>query len=337
MPDNQDFLSVRTQFRIELLKSIWESASLRMKTIPLKTIFLAGCVALFGSTSAPAAQPAKTIELWPAGAPGANPDAGPEHDTTKPTDALIAGKSVIRLGNVSKPTLTICRPARALDTGAAVLVCPGGGYHILAMDLEGTEVCDWLNSIGVTGALLKYRVPKRDGEQRSAAALQDAQRAMGLLRHEASELGIDPKRIGVIGFSAGGHLAAALCNPAKERNYPTIDAADATSSQPDFSLLIYPAYLTVKEANDQIAPDLNITSNTPPTFIAMAENDPVRVETALFYSAALRKVGVPFELHIYPTGGHGYGLRRSQEAVTTWPDRAAEWMRARHLLDRQKP
>lgn len=295
----------------------------------------AACIAALCPLGLAAGSP-KTIELWPHGAPGLNRDAGEERDTTKPNDELIAGKRVIRLGNVSKPTLSIYRPSKALDTGAAVLVCPGGGYHILAMDLEGTEVCDWLNSIGVTGALLKYRVPKREGEQRSAAALQDAQRALGLLRHEAVELGIDPKRIGVIGFSAGGHLAAALSNPAKEqRSYPPIDAADTTSCQPDFSLLIYPAYLTVKEANDQITPDLNITSNTPPTFIAMAENDPVRVETALFYSAALRKAGVPFELHIYPTGGHGYGLRRTKEPVTTWPERAAEWMRSRNLLERR--
>jgi len=248
---------------------------------------------------------------------------------------LIAGKPVIRLGNVSKPTLTIFHAPKEHDTGAAVLVCPGGGYHILAMDLEGTEICDWLNSLGITGALLKYRVPKHEGEQRSAAALQDAQRAMGLLRHEASDLGIDPKRIGVIGFSAGGHLAAVLSNPDKERTYPAIDAADAASCQPDFSLLIYPAYLTIKEDNDGIARDLNLTSNSPPTFIAMAENDPVRVETALFYGAALRKAAVPFELHIYPTGGHGYGLRRTKEPVTTWPDRAAEWMRSRNLLERR--
>jgi len=159
-----------TRFRIELLKSIWESASLRMMTIPFRTMFLAGYVVV-SSVSAPAAQQPKIIELWPAGgAPGANTDASGKHDTTKPTDALIAGKLVIRLGNVSKPALTIYRPARDLDTGAAVLVCPGGGYHILAMDLEGTEVCDWLNSIGVTGALLKYRVPKRDGEQQIGRA-----------------------------------------------------------------------------------------------------------------------------------------------------------------------
>ena len=311
------------------------TASTSTGIVSSNPILLATFLFAAGVLASAAAEPSKTIDLWPAGAPGANGDTAAEHDTTKPTDQLIAGKRVIRLGNVSKPTLTIYPAPKERDTGAAVLVCPGGGYHILAMDLEGTEICDWLNSIGVTGALLKYRVPSRPGEQRSAAALQDAQRAMGLLRQQASDLGIDPKRIGVIGFSAGGHLAAVLCNPGKERTYTAIDAADATSCQPDFSILIYPAYLTVKEANDRIAPDLTITSSTPPAFIARAENDPVRVETALFYAAALRKVGVPFELHIYPTGGHGYGLRRTKEPVTTWSDRATEWMRSRNLLERR--
>ena len=300
----------------------------------IRVALLAMCLVALGRFDSAAGQAAKVIELWPAGAPGTNDSTAAEHDTTKSTDQLVAGKPVIRLGNVAEPTLTLYRPPRVQDTGAAVLVCPGGGYHILAMDLEGTEVCDWLNSIGITGALLKYRVPKREGEERSLAALQDAQRALGLLRHEAPDLGIDPKRIGVIGFSAGAHLAAALSNPREPRNYPTVDAADTASCRPDFSLFIYPAYLTVKEANDKIAPDLNLTSNTPPTFIVMAQDDPIRVETAMFYALGLRQAGVPFELHIYPAGGHGYGLRRTQEAVTTWPERAAEWLHSRRLLER---
>jgi len=299
----------------------------------ISVVLLAMCLVALGRFESAARQAATTIELWPAGAPGTD-NIAPEHDTTKPTDPLVAGKRVIRLGDVAKPTVSFYRPPRATDTGTAVLVCPGGGYHILAMDLEGTEVCAWLNSIGVTGALLKYRVPKRQGEERSLAALQDAQRALGLLRYRATGLGIDLKRIRVMGFSAGGHLAAALSNAGGSRSYPSADAADAVSSRPDFCLLIYPAYLTVKEANDQIAPDLNITSNTPPTFIVMAEDDPIRVETAMFYALGLRQTGVPFELHVYPTGGHGYGLRRTKEAVTGWPDRAAEWLRGRGLLER---
>jgi acetyl esterase/lipase len=297
-------------------------------------VLLAMCLVAVGRFGSSTGRAAEVIELWPGGAPGTNGNIAAEYDTTKPTDALVAGKRVIRLGNIAKPTLSLFRPPRATDTGTAVLVCPGGGYHILAMDLEGTEVCAWLNSIGVTGALLKYRVPKRQGEERSLAALQDAQRALGLLRYRATDLGIDPRRIGVIGFSAGGHLAAALSNAGGSRSYPSADAADTASCRPDFCLLIYPAYLTVKEANDQIAPDLNVTSNTPPTFIAMAEDDPIRVETALFYALGLRRAGVPFELHVYPTGGHGYGLRRTKEAVTGWPDRAAEWLRSRGILER---
>src|SRR5206468_2580703 len=167
----------------------------------------------------------ETIRLWPKEAPGEKGDIGPEQDTTKENEGLVAGKRVIRLGNVSEPTITIYRPGKN-DSGCAVLVCPGGAYHILAMDLEGTEVCDWLNSIGVTGVLLKYRVPKRSGLEKHTAALQDAQRALGLVRHRASEWGIDPARIGVLGFSAGGHLSAALCSSASQRTYPIVDDAD---------------------------------------------------------------------------------------------------------------
>jgi acetyl esterase/lipase len=266
-----------------------------------------------------------TIKLWPNGAPGEKGDIGAEADMTKPADNIVAGKKVVRLGNVSSPEMTIYRPAAATDTGVAVLVCPGGGYHILALDLEGTEVCQWLNSIGVTGVLLKYRVPKRAGLEKHTAAGQDAQRAMSLLRSRSSEFGI--KRIGVLGFSAGGHLAAWLSNNPQNRSYDKVDAADEASCGADFAILIYPAYLTLKEDNDRIAPDLPVSTNTPPTFMAMSQDDPVRVETALFYGAALRKHKVPFEIHIYPTGGHGYGLRSSEHKVTTWPDRAADWLR----------
>lgn len=276
----------------------------------------------------------KPIALWPGAAPGEKVDIGEERDTTKPTDNLIAGKRLIRLGNVSKPTISIYRPPTDKNTGAAVLVCPGGAYHILALDLEGAEVCEWLNSIGVSGVLLKYRVPRRAGLEKHTAPLQDAQRAMGLLRTQAPELGIDPKRIGVLGFSAGGHLAAALSTNHAARSYPIIDEADKMSCRPDFALLIYPGYLTVKEKDDQIAPELPITKNTPPTFLVMTQDDPVRAENAILYALALKRAKVPAELHLYPTGGHGYGLRRTDKLVTTWPDRAADWMRGNRWLDK---
>ncbi len=289
---------------------------------------------LVASASAVAAGP-RTIALWPAQAPGETAPLPPEADLTKPGDDLIAGRPVIRLGNVSHPTLTLYPPDPAKNTGAAVLVCPGGGYNILAYDLEGTEVCAWLNSIGVTGALLKYRVPRRPGLPQHVPPLQDAQRALGLLRQQAAELGVDPRRIGVLGFSAGGHLAALLGNHHDVRIYPAVDAADQVSCRPDFVVLIYPGYLALAEKNFLLNPDLQVASGTtPPTFIAMAEDDPVHVENATIYYAALKQANVPAEMHLYPKGGHGYGLRRTANPVTTWPDRVEDWMRASGWLAR---
>jgi acetyl esterase/lipase len=281
-----------------------------------------------------AADKPEPISLWPGKPPGEKTELPDEKDTTKPGDGMVAGKSVVRLGNVSNPTISIYRPPKETDTGAAVVVCPGGAYQILAMDLEGTEVCEWLNSIGVTGVLLKYRVPKRAGLEKHTPALQDAQRAIGLVRHRAKDLGIDPKRIGVLGFSAGGHLAATACANSRQRTYDAVDDADKKSCAPDFAILIYPAYLTLKDQGDKMAPEVAVTTNTPQTFIAMTQDDPVRVEGALHYSLALKEAKVPFELHIYPKGGHGYGLRQTGNVVATWPQRATEWMRSRNLLAR---
>ncbi len=272
------------------------------------------------------------INLWPDTAPGEKGDIGEEKDMTKPTDGKPGGKSVIRLGNVSQPTITVYAPPADKANGTAVVVCPGGGYSILALDLEGTEICEWLNSLGVTGVLLKYRVPKRAGLEKHIAPLQDVQRAIGLVRSRAQEWHLNPTRIGVLGFSAGGHLAASASNNYETRIYPRCDAADDTSCRPDFSILVYPAYLTVKDQGDKIAPELPITAQTPPTFIVMAEDDPIRIENALFYTLALKNAKVPCELHVYPTGGHGYGMRPNGQAVTTWPQRAGEWLGARGLL-----
>jgi acetyl esterase/lipase len=275
----------------------------------------------------------KPIPLWPGRAPGEMAELPPEANMTKPKDRTVAGKTVVRMGNVSAPTITIYSPEAAKANGAAVIVCPGGGYSILAIDLEGTEVCEWFNSIGVTAVLLKYRVPKRPGLEKHAAPLQDAQRAMGMVRSRAGELGIDPQRIGVLGFSAGGHLAAVLSNQHEARTYPVIDDADKVSCRPDFTVLIYPAYLTVKEKNDAVAPELPVSAtNTPPTFIAQTEDDSVRVETGLFYYLALKNAKVPAEMHLYPTGGHGYGLRRTENDVTSWPDRVNDWMKTLGFL-----
>jgi len=273
----------------------------------------------------PAVIPAEPIPLWPGIAPGDGRDIGEEKDITKPNEDPT-GKYITRLGNVSKPTIQVFKPAKDKDTGAAVVVCPGGGYTILAMDLEGTEVCKWLNSIGVTGVLLKYRVPARKDRPRHAAPLQDAQRAIGLTRLHAKEWGIDPARIGVLGFSAGGHLAATASNSFDSRSYTAADEADKESCRPDFTLLIYPAYLTEPPTSLTLAPEIKVTGSTPPAFIAMTEDDPIHVETAFAYALALKNAKVPVELHVYPKGGHGYGLRPSEFKVTTWPARVADWL-----------
>ena len=272
------------------------------------------------------------IVLWPKGAPGEKGDIGEEKDTTGPNGQLVAGKRVIRLGNVSNPTITVYSPPNEKNTGAAVLVFPGGGYSILALDLEGTEVCEWLNSIGVTGILLKYRVPARKGLANYVPPLQDAQRAMGYIRQHALEWKIDPQKIGVLGFSAGGHLAAALSTNYEKRTYEPVDAADQVSCRPDFAVVVYPGLLVPRNNPEKLNPEFTVTANTPPTFLAQAEDDPVRVENSLLYYQALLKAKAPVEMHLYPVGGHGYGLRRTDKLVTTWPSRAEEWMRSLKML-----
>ncbi len=270
-----------------------------------------------------------TINIWPGAAPGAEVSSGAgaaaEKDMTTAKDNLIAGRPLIRLGNVSVPTLTLYKPT-GHNTGAAVVVFPGGGYNILAIDLEGTEVCDWLNSVGVNCLLLKYRVPNTGPYPKSAAALQDAQRAMGLVREHAKEWGIEPNNIGVLGFSAGGHLAAAISTHFDKRLYDAVDAADSLSCRPDFAVVIYPGYLALADKNFAPNPDIVPTADTPPTFIVQAEDDPVHVENALVYFLQLKNAKVPAELHIYAQGGHGYGLRRSALPVTTWPESVETWL-----------
>jgi len=297
---------------------------------------LAACLAAFVPAAASlcdAAAP-QPIPLWPGAAPGEQGDIGQERDMTTPKDGKPAGKAVIRLGNVSKPSITVFRP-QGRNTGAAVVVCPGGGYNILAWDLEGTEVCKWLNSIGVTGVLLKYRVPARKNRPRHEAALQDAQRALSLVRHRAKQWGIQPDRIGILGFSAGGHLAVCASTHFDKRTYEPVDDADKESCRPDFALPIYPAYLVQKDTTE-LAPEIRVTAQTPPTFLVMTEDDKIRVECPIFYYLALKNAGVPAEMHLYPVGGHGYGLRPSEKLVTTWPKRAEEWMRSLGVLSTKK-
>jgi acetyl esterase/lipase len=277
----------------------------------------------------PAWQPAPghlTLNLWPHGAPGAQANAAPEADMTTDKDNVIAGKPVIRLGNVSAPTLTVYSPS-GRNSGAAVVVFPGGAYRILAIDLEGTEVCDWLTSVGVTCVLVKYRVPDSGPYPKSSAALQDAQRAVGIVRAHAVEWRIDAERIGVLGFSAGAHLSAALSTHFEQRLYDRADAADQVSCRPDFAVIVYPGYLAWSEKNFAPNEEIHVTEKTPPTFIVQAEDDPVHVENSTVYFLALKNAKVPVELHLYARGGHGYGLRRTELPVTAWPKLVEEWLR----------
>ena len=278
------------------------------------------------STGWPVGPGHTVLTLWPNGAPGPNMTKGPEADTSTATSDKIAGRPLVRLHNVSVPTLTVFAP-KGKNTGVAVVVFPGGGYSILAIDLEGTEVCDWLTSKGITCVILKYRVPGTGPYPKSDEALQDAQRAVGMVRAHAAEWKIDPKRVGVLGFSAGGHLAAAVSTHYETRLYPKVDAADELSCRPDFAVLVYPGYLALADKGFAFTSDIPVTKETPPTFLVQAEDDTVHVENATAYFLALKAVGVPTELHIYAEGGHGYGLRRTELPVTGWPDLVDVWMK----------
>ena len=295
--------------------------------------------ALIVSMSVGAQQPAwppapghLTLPLWASGVPGGAANLPPEVDTTTAKDRTVAGKPVLRLGNVANPTLTLYKAPSAVGIAPAVVVFPGGGYKILAIDLEGTEVCDWLNSIGVTCVLVKYRVPDTGPYPKSAAALQDAQRAVGMVRQHAAEWGIDPKRVGVLGFSAGAHLSAALSTHFDKRLYDAVDAADQLSCRPDFAVIVYPGYLALADQNMATNPEIKPTADTPPSFIVQAEDDPVHVENATNYFLQLKQAKVPAELHVYSEGGHGYGLRRTELPVTTWPKNAEVWLHTIHML-----
>jgi len=277
-----------------------------------------------------------TMEIWPKGAPGAALGAAAEANLTTEKDHTPGGKPVIRVGNVSKPTLTVYSPS-GNNSGAAVVVFPGGGYRILAIDLEGTEVCDWLTSAGVTCVLLKYRVPDTGPLPKSEAALEDAQRAVGMVRAHAAKWGIDAKRIGVLGFSAGAHLAAALSTHFEKRAYEAMDAADEVSCRPDFAVLVYPGYLAVAEQNFAANPEIHVTERTPPSFIVQTEDDPVHVESATVYFQLLKKAKVPAELHVYAEGGHGYGLRKTAQPVTSWPGLVETWLHTIKMLPSGDP
>jgi len=277
--------------------------------------------------AAAAAEKPPTLEIWPGQVPGEKGDVG-EEKLMPPKDEK---RPVTRVTNVSRPTITLYQPDPAQRTGTAVVICPGGGYSILAIDLEGEEVARWLNSIGVTGIVLKYRVPARKDQPKHLAPLQDAQRAMSLVRSRAKDWGLEAGRIGILGFSAGGHLAAATATNHDKRHYDAVDEVDRTSCRPDFAVLVYPAYLI---AEDRLAPEIRVDANTPPVFFAHAGDDRISAENSVRMYLALLRAKVPSELHVYAGGGHGFGLRASENPCSTWPQRCQQWMKSRGLLAR---
>ena len=301
-----------------------------MNANPLPLILVAGLIpfAAWAATALRSGEESTplTLPLWPAGTTDISAGDVREHDATTPADGLTGGRPVIRLTGISVPTITVYRPVRDRETGTAVVVFPGGGYSILAWDLEGTEVCEWLNSIGVTAILLKYRVPDPSPHARS---LQDAQRALGIVRSHASEWNIDTHRTGVLGFSAGAHLAASLSCRYQNRLYTPVDDADRLSCRPDFALLIYPAYLAPGENLDTA---FHVTGETPPAFLVQTQHDPLGVNNSIAYYRTLVQAGVKAEMHLYEAGGHGYGLRPSPLPVSGWPSRTEDWMRSMKIL-----
>ena len=273
------------------------------------------------------------LPLWPGTPPDAKAVKGPEFVGTTDAKELVAGRPWTYVGDVTQPTLTVYA-AQGRNSGAAVLVLPGGGFEILAMDLEGTEVCDWLTTKGINCVLLKYRVPslpydwkcdcRPDNLTVPTQSLEDVQRAMGLIRLNAKQWSIDPHRVGVIGFSAGGYLVAEISTHFESRLYKPVDGADYESCRPDFAIGIYPGHLATDAGT--LNPNVPITKDTPPTFLLQAEDDHVDGIQSPVYYAALQKAGVPVELHLYMHGGHAFGLRRTQEPITAWPGLVETWL-----------
>jgi acetyl esterase/lipase len=280
------------------------------------------------------------IPIWPGTAPDASPASEPESSVTVATNEFVAGQPWTWVTDVSQPTMTVF-PARGKNTGAAVIVFPGGGFMGLAVDLEGTEVCDWLTPQGISCVVLKYRVPRSEDyydeklqrriEPKVFTAFQDAQRTISLVRSRAAQWGIDPNKIGVLGFSAGGYLAAKTATEFKQRAYQPVDVADKKSCRPDFSVPVYPGHLwrARGDSNElRLNPRIHVTPQTPPLFLLQAEDDHVdNVNQVLTFYIALKDAGVPVEMHLYAQGGHAFGLRPTKFPITRWPGLVETWLK----------
>jgi acetyl esterase/lipase len=290
--------------------------------------------------TAPAAGADKplVVELWPGKVPDETGTVGAEKVVPSPKldrTQVEVTESTRMLTNVTRPTITIHRPAKEKDTGTAVIICPGGGYWNLYWELEGEEVAAWLNSIGVTGIILKYRVPRRPDEPKGEPArrpLQDAQRAVSLVRSRAREWGIDPGRIGMVGFSAGGHLAVATATSFEKRTYEPVDDSDKASCRPDFAIGVYSGYLKAKD-KDELAPGLRVPKGTPPIFLAHGGDDLISPpEHSVVMYLALKRAGVPAELHVYAGVAHDFGVRPNDRPCSTWTRSCADWLRDQGVL-----
>lgn len=283
-------------------------------------LFLVGTMSLLSQE--------KEILLFPNGAPGENVKLKQVDDAS---GNKVAGCPVLRVGNVSEPTLTFYPAPVNNNSGVTIIVNPGGGYNILAYNLEGTEICKRFNSYGVNCVLVKYRVPRREGLEKHEAPLQDVQRAIAYTRSHAKEWNINSDKIGVLGFSAGAHLSAVASTNYSSRTYPRIDSYDDVSLRPDFTVLVYPAYLSAD--NFRISPELKVDSNTPPTILIQTQDDKSFIDSSLFYYYALKQANVPAAMHLYPSGGHGYGARNTGHTVNEWPHRVLSWLRDIKMIE----
>lgn len=299
----------------------------RMKPARSCPVVLLFILILFVTVTTSLSADRPVLRLWPHGLP-----AGSKSFDDEEAEKLKAKTTPERIAFVDDPTLTVYRAPEESSGGCAVVICPGGGYHILAWPKEGLEIAEWFNSFGVTAAVLQYRVPRRSAEEPHREPLQDAQRAIRLVRKNAEEWGVRPDRIGMLGFSAGGHLTMMAALYPHRRSYAPVDEADELSCRPDFAIPIYAAYLGDEDDPTRLASWVRITNEAPPMFMAVTWDDKWRGLHAALVLAELRKADVPAELHVYSKGGHGYGIRPSKDPVVTWNRRCEDWMRASGLL-----
>ena len=294
----------------------------RVSVLVIMFLVICGCASsqnISGNTGLDIPDDVLILQIWPKSALTAN--ASVETERPEPD----RGDNVVRISNITDPTIMIFRPEQPQLKTPAVIICPGGGYDYLALNKEGTKIAKWFNSVGITGIVLKYHVPKQ-----SDKAFSDIQRAMRLVRYNADQWEIDPDKIGCIGFSAGAHLCARLSGDFDNKSYDTVDEKDTLSCRPDFTILMYPG--GVVDNRNNLSQEIKIRSGNPPAFIVQTQDDPVHVENSIYYYAALQKAKVSSELHIFPTGGRGYGMEAGDSTVSIWPQLCEKWLRQNEII-----